>query len=104
MHLSSPVTDTSCLERMGGTRVAAELTDDDVRKIESLIRKVDDLPIMAIDRPSAFAGRHNRRAPDFQFEAMTGVGCGPLSGHGSFYRLSLVNGEWTLTPGGSWVS
>jgi hypothetical protein len=35
---------------------------------------------------------------------MTGVECGPLSGHGRLYRLSLVNGEWTLSPGGSWVS
>jgi hypothetical protein len=104
VHLSSPVTDTSCLGRMGGTKAAAELTDDDVRQIESLIRRVDDLPIIAIDRPSEFAGRHNRRAPSFDFEAMTGVGCGPLSGHGSFYELTLVNGEWMLTPGGSWVS
>ena len=104
MHLWSPLVDTSCLKRTGGTTVATELSDDDIKKIESLIRKVDNLPIMAIGRPAAFAGRYDQRVPNFEFEAMTGVECGPLSGHGHVYRLNLVNGEWTLAPGGSWVS
>jgi hypothetical protein len=89
---------------MGGTLVATELSDDDIRKIESLILMVDDLPIVEIDRPGAFGGRRDRRSSDFEFEAMTGVECGPLSGHGHLYRLNLVNGEWTLLPGGSGVS
>lgn len=102
MHLASATFDTSCLDQMGGTLVVTELSDDDIRKIESLILRVDALPIIQIDRPAAPWPPPDQHAPEL--EAMTGVGCGPRSGHGNVYRVVLLEGEWTLTSGGSWVS
>jgi len=104
VHLASATFDTSCLDQMGGTSVATDLSDDDIRKIESLILTTDPLPIIEIGRLPAFAGRPDRRPPDFELTATTGAECGPFSGHGNVYRLNRVDGEWTLTPGGSWVS
>jgi hypothetical protein len=89
---------------MGGTLVATDLSDEDLRKIESLILAIDPLPIIEVGRLESFAGRGDRRPPDFELTATTGVECGPFSGHGNVYRLSRVDGEWTLAPGGSWVS
>jgi hypothetical protein len=95
-------TDTSCLDRAGGTVVAGELSDDDVAKIVRLIRRADALPISAISYPAMLGDRRNPAGPDF--EARTGAGCGPLSGHGGLYRIGLVNGEWAITERGSWAS
>ena len=94
--------DLSCLARHGGTLVAAELSDRDVRKIEALIRQSHSLPIMAIHHPGFLGERPDSKGADF--EVMTGVGCGPLSGHGGMFRLTRVDGEWIITERGSWVS
>ena len=102
MRLAAPGSDRSCLERTGGTAVAGELSDDDVRQIEAAIRKVDSLPIMRIGHLAMLGGSWDAGGPEF--EGVTGVGCGPLSGHGSVYRISRVGTKWIVTPSGSWVS
>jgi hypothetical protein len=102
VRLSSDITDTSCLDRRGGTVVAEELSDDDVRWIEALIREVDVLPIMMIGHSTFWVGRHDAGCPEF--EAMTGAGCGPLAGHGTVYRISRVEREWRIAVSGSWFS
>ena len=102
VHLSPAGSDTSCLDRAGGTVVAGELSDEDVRRIEVLVRRTDTLPIAAIGHLAMLGDRRNPPGPEF--EARTGAGCGPLSGHGSLYRVSLVNGDWVVTERGTWVS
>src|SRR5947209_7265234 len=48
VRLSSTNGDTSCLDLKGGTAVAKEVSDSDLREIEALIRRVDPLPIIWI--------------------------------------------------------
>jgi hypothetical protein len=102
VRLDVPGKDWSCLEVSAGTRVSNALTDEDVRKIEALIRKVDTLPIVAIGRLEWFSPRPNVGTPDF--EARTGVACGGLSGRGTLYRISRHNGEWAIAESGNWAS
>jgi hypothetical protein len=94
--------DTSCLEPTGGTVVAGELSDDDVRQNETAIRKMDSLPTMRIGHLAMRGGRWDAGGPEF--EGVTGVGCGPLSGHGNLYRISRVDSKWIVAASGSWVS
>jgi hypothetical protein len=102
VRLPSTLDDTSCLDRAGGTVVVNELSDDDVRRIEALIGNVDPLPIMSIGHPTFVFGA--RDAGDNEFEGMTGVECGPLSGHGTVYRISRARDEWRITVTGQWAS
>ena len=101
VRLPSTKGDTSCL-RNGGTVVADELSRDDVRRIEALIRKVDPLPIIRIGRPE-FGGPY-QDASDNEFEGMTGEGCGPLSVHGTIYWINRDDGEWRVSGTGQWAS
>jgi hypothetical protein len=103
LHLSFPGTDSSCLERKGGTYVGDGLSDDDVATIERLIRQSDSLPIIAIEPLPPVSTRQNQKAASF--EASTGVAChGHLSGHGGIFRLKKADGTWHVASKGSWVS
>jgi hypothetical protein len=102
LHLSLAGNDVSCLARVGGTLVARELSDQDVHRIEALIRRWDSLPIIAIRQKSFFGEPASSKGVDF--EAMTGVECGGLSGHGKLFRLTRVDGEWLIKKEGSWFS
>jgi hypothetical protein len=102
VRLSSVGTDTTCLEKAGGTVVPAELSDADVRTIEALIRKVDALPIVRIGQPTFGGGWLGGGAPEL--EGMTGVECGALSGHGTVYRITRVDGKWRVTVSGEWAA
>jgi hypothetical protein len=101
VRLPSGHGDRSCLAH-GGTVVANDLSDDDVRTIEALIRRADPLPLMRIDRPWLGGLPSDASGPAFQ--GMTGEGCGPLSGHGTLYWINRVGGEWQIVDGGQWAS
>jgi len=99
LQLARPVADTSCLEP-GGTRVPADLSDADVSEIEVLIRRLDQRPIIEVTRLSPERVVETGGA---ELEARTGVDCGrPLSGGGSEFYFSRVDGGWLITDRGDW--
>lgn len=99
LQLARPVADTSCLEP-GGTRVSSNLSDADVSEVEVLIRRLDQRPIIEVTRLSPERVRETDGA---ELEARTGAGCGgPLSGGGSEFYLSRVDGAWLVTDRGDW--
>ncbi|HEY4395016.1 MAG TPA: hypothetical protein VGP64_13185 [Polyangia bacterium] len=104
VELSPRRGDSSCLENMGGTTAATELSEGDLRNIDALIRKRDRWPVIAIDHIAAFRDRYDRSPGDLDFEATTGVGCGAHAGRGRSYRLKLVRGRWTVASVETWVS
>jgi hypothetical protein len=99
LQLALPVSDTSCLEP-GGTRVSIDLSDADVSEVEILIRRLDQRPIIEITRLSPERVRETGGA---ELEARTGAECGrPLSGGGSEFYFSRVDGGWLITDRGDW--
>ena len=103
MHLPSVAPDSSCLESSGGTRVDDGLSDGDVAAIQALIRRTDNLPIMAIEHMPPVSTREN--ATSASFKARTGIGChGRLSGHGGVFLVKKAEGVWSITRTGSWES
>lgn len=92
--------DTSCLQRWGGTLVSKDLPDTDVRAIEVLIRKTDQMTIIWIKRLSV-----DDCAPEIcgEIEVSTGVACGgPMSGGGNELHLRRVDGSWRLIGQEEW--
>jgi hypothetical protein len=96
VQLAPAGSDSSCLQRSGGTRIGDGLSDDDVAVIEALIRRSDSRPIVSIEPMPPVSTGMNATAASFR--ASTGVGChGPLSGHGGTFHLKKADRTWTIT-------
>jgi hypothetical protein len=88
--------DHECL-RCDKTWVSCALTDDDVAKIQQLIRRVDRRPIIEI---SMF--QHTNERPGW-FEVRTGVTCRAFDvGEGNTFTITKSKGRWRVIRRERW--
>lgn len=81
LTLEPDQSDNSCLTR-GQARIVGTLPDEDVKLLAAYARRLSGLPVILVQGTS-------RRA-----EVHTGIGCGPLQGHGDIFQFEKRNGEW----------
>jgi hypothetical protein len=95
--------DISCL-RCQKTWVACELSDNDVRQIQKVIKTRDKRPILSITAACEARKKRKQDAGDL-FRVATGISCAPLSGNGNFYIVKkTAKGAWRILSREGWDS